>query len=53
MSMNKDTNQNMTQINAYSMDGLGNNFVIIDRRMHALKLNKQTYNKIVFKIEKK
>ena len=46
MSMNKDTNQNMTQINAYSMDGLGNNFVIIDRRMHALKLNKQTIIKL-------
>ena len=38
--MNKDTNQNMTLINAYKMDGLGNNFVIIDRRKNALEINK-------------
>ena len=28
--MNKDTNRNMALINAYIMDGLGNNFLIID-----------------------
>ena len=38
--MNKDTNQNMALINAYKMDGLGNNFVIIDRRKNALEINK-------------
>ena len=38
--MNKDTNRNMTHINAYRMDGLGNNFLIIDRRINSLELNK-------------
>tara|TARA_B100001778_G_C18482611_1_gene581079 strand:+ start:1 stop:837 length:837 start_codon:yes stop_codon:yes gene_type:complete len=38
--MNKDTNQFMAQINAYSMDGLGNNFVIIDRRLNSFELDK-------------
>jgi len=42
--MNKDTNQFMAQISAYSMDGLGNNFVIIDRRLNNFELNK---NKII------
>jgi len=30
----------MTIINAYKMDGLGNNFLIIDRRNNILNLNK-------------
>ena len=38
--MNKDTNQIMARINAYRMDGLGNNFVIIDRRKDLLEINK-------------
>jgi|TARA_B100001540_G_C15724044_1_gene604470 diaminopimelate epimerase len=38
--MNKDTNQFMAQIHAYSMDGLGNNFVIIDRRFNNFQLDK-------------
>ena len=38
--MNKDTNQIMALINAYRMDGLGNNFVIIDRRKNALEISK-------------
>ena len=38
--MNKDTNQIMAHINAYRMDGLGNNFVIIDRRRNNIELNK-------------
>ena len=38
--MNKDTNQIMALINAYRMDGLGNNFIIIDRRKNALEINK-------------
>jgi len=37
--MNKDTNQIMALINAYRMDGLGNNFVIIDRRQSSLEIN--------------
>ena len=38
--MNKDTNQIMALIGAYKMDGLGNNFVIIDRRKNALEISK-------------
>ena len=38
--MNKDTNQIMALINAYRMDGLGNNFVIIDRRKGSLEITK-------------
>ena len=38
--MNKDTNQIMAHINAYSMDGLGNNFIIIDRRKNPFELSK-------------
>tara|TARA_B100001029_G_scaffold146573_1_gene127191 strand:- start:362 stop:1198 length:837 start_codon:yes stop_codon:yes gene_type:complete len=38
--MNKDTNQNMALINAYKMDGLGNNFIIIDRRKNKIELSK-------------
>ena len=38
--MNKDTNQIMALINAYKMDGLGNNFIIIDRRQDSLEINK-------------
>ena len=39
--MNKDTNQIMTSINAYKMDGLGNDFVIIDRRKNSINLTKE------------
>ena len=38
--MNKDTNQIMALINAYRMDGLGNNFIIIDRRKNVLEISK-------------
>ena len=38
--MNKDTNQIMASINAYRMDGLGNNFLIVDRRKDSLEINK-------------
>ena len=38
--MNKDINRNMTFINAYRMDGIGNNFLIIDRRLNSLELSK-------------
>ena len=39
--MNKDINRNMALINAYRMDGLGNNFLIIDRRLNSLELSKK------------
>ena len=39
--MNKDTNQIMALIDAYKMDGLGNNFVIIDRRQDSLEISKE------------
>ena len=38
--MNKDTNQIMALVDAYRMDGLGNNFIIIDRRQDSLEINK-------------
>ena len=38
--MNKDTNQIMAIINAYRMDGLGNNFLIVDQRKDSLEINK-------------
>ena len=47
--MNKDTNQNMALINAYRMDGLGNNFIIIDRRKNALEISKDKIVNIVNK----
>ena len=39
--MNKDTNQIMALINAFRMDGLGNDFVIIDRRKNSIDLAKE------------
>tara|TARA_B100002051_G_scaffold221042_1_gene214926 strand:+ start:26 stop:862 length:837 start_codon:yes stop_codon:yes gene_type:complete len=38
--MNKDTNRIMANINAYKMDGLGNNFLIIDKRINKVEINK-------------
>ena len=48
--MNKDTNQNMALVNTYRMNGLGNNFLIIDRRKNNLEINK---DKIVTLASKK
>ena len=48
--MNKDTNQIMAHISAYRMSGLGNNFLIIDRRQDSLEISK---NKIVDLANKK
>ena len=48
--MNKDTNQIMTNINAYIMDGLGNNFLILDLRRKYLEIDK---DKIVSLANKK
>ena len=39
--MNKDTNQIMALINAFRMDGLGNDFIIIDRRKNYTDLTKE------------
>ena len=39
--MNKDTNQIMALINAFRMDGLGNDFVIIDRRKNSIDLTRE------------
>ena len=48
--MNNDTNRNMALINAYKMDGLGNNFLIIDKRQNSLEIDK---NKIINLVNKK
>ena len=48
--MNKDTNKIMALIDAYKMDGLGNSFVIIDRRQNPLEISK---DKIINLAEKK
>ena len=48
--MNKDTNQIMAHISAYRMSGLGNNFLIIDRRQDSLEISK---NKIIDLANKK
>ena len=37
--MNKDTNQIMALLNAYKMDGLGNNFLIIDKRQNSFEID--------------
>jgi len=39
--MNKDNNEIMALINAFRMDGLGNDFVIIDRRKNSIDLTKE------------
>ena len=41
MSMNKYTNQIMANISAFKMDGLGNDFLIIDRRIKNTQLTKE------------
>ena len=39
--MNKDNNEIMALINAFRMDGLGNDFIIIDRRKNSIDLTKE------------
>jgi diaminopimelate epimerase len=41
MSMNKYTNQIMANISAFKMNGLGNDFLIIDRRIKNTQLTKE------------
>ena len=40
MSTNNYTTLNMLEINAYRMDGLGNDFIIVDRRENSVNLSK-------------
>ena len=53
--MNKDTNRIMANINAYKMDGLGNNFLIIDKRINKVEINKDKIisiaNENIFQLE--
>jgi diaminopimelate epimerase len=41
MSMNNYTNPFMATISAFKMDGLGNDFLIIDRRVNNVRLSKE------------
>ncbi len=44
--MNKDTNQIMALLDAYKMNGLGNNFIIIDRRNEYPEINRDKIAKL-------
>ena len=46
MSTNNYTTLNMSEINAYRMDGLGNDFVIVDRRENSINLSKDEIIKL-------
>ena len=46
MSTNNYTTLSMSEINAFKMDGLGNDFVIIDRRKNEINLSKEQIIKI-------
>ena len=46
MSTNNYTTLSMPEINAFKMDGLGNDFVIIDRRKNEINLSKEQIIKI-------
>jgi diaminopimelate epimerase len=46
MSTNNYTTLNMSEINAYRMDGLGNDFIIIDRRENSINLKKNEIIKL-------
>ena len=46
MSTNNYTTLNMSEINAYRMDGLGNDFIIIDRRENSINLRKDEIIKL-------
>ena len=45
-SINKDKTKNMNNLEAYKMDGLGNDFVIVDRRKNEINLSKEQIIKI-------
>ena len=46
MSTNNYTTLNMSEINAYRMDGLGNDFIIVDRRENSINLSKDEIIKL-------
>ena len=46
MSMNNYINDLMSKINAFKMHGLGNQFLIIDRRNKNIELSKHQIQKI-------
>ena len=46
MSTNNYTTLNMSEINAYRMDGLGNDFIIVDRRENSINLSKEKIIKL-------
>ena len=46
MSTNNYTTLNMLEINAYRMDGLGNDFIIVDRRENSVNLSKEEIIKL-------
>ena len=45
-SINKDKTKNMNNFNAYKMDGLGNDFIIFDKRKKSISLSKNQIIKI-------
>jgi len=45
-SINKDKIKNMNKLDAYKMDGLGNDFIIFDRRTKSISLTKDEIIKI-------
>ena len=45
-SINKDKTKNMNNLEAYKMDGLGNDFIIFDRRKRSISLTKDQIIKI-------
>jgi len=45
-SINKDKTKNMNNLEAYKMDGLGNDFIIFDRREKSISLSKDQIIKI-------
>ena len=45
-SINKDKSKNMNNLEAYKMDGLGNDFIIFDRRKISISLTKDQIIKI-------
>jgi len=45
-STNKDKTKSMNNLEAYKMDGLGNDFVILDKRKHSIALTKEQIIKI-------
>ena len=45
-SINKDKTKNMNSLEAYKMDGLGNDFIIFDRRKRSISLTKDQIIKI-------